>query len=273
MDELKVSINKLITELEEKFTMYSKLTSASDKEKELGDIDKILDQAEDGYSMFEKQMSKAKNGKQMYGEDAEYFDEKLGGFRQKFTQLRTGANNPSGSGINTSTHIKGDNTNVAQSIAMVSKIAEGDKELAKGKEKIENIKRGLKVINEELTGIEEEIEKQRERLELIQNKIDDSSSVLKQSQKVLNGISKMLYHDTLLKVLIVFIIIAIVGIIAVAVVVKMGNSVENAYVDEEDDGTENNFDDIDEFLFMKVGQSSVEYDSEGVNSYDKFKIV
>ena len=273
MEDLKTSINNVISQLEEKFTVFEKLTNASDRERELQDMDTLINQAEDDYAMFEKQMIKIKTGKQNYGDDAEFFDEKIIQFRKRYTELRNNLNKPLGVTLSNPVAVSS-SKNMTQSATLMSKLAEGDSQISKGKEKLENIRKRIVVINEELTGIEEEIELQREKLERVKEKVSDTHSVVKQSKKVLDNVSSILYHDTLLKILIVLISIAIIGIVAAAIVVKVKKDTISAPTEytEKINGTDN-FDDIDEYMFMNLAKGTFDYMMELKNQNISLKIL
>lgn len=260
MDELKTTINKNIAQISEKFSVITRLTSATDKEKELQNIVKLLDELDDDYSMFEKQMIKTKNGKQIYGDDAQELDDKISEFKQKLVDVQNEVNNPSGAGKDKSIPGGTGGNSKEQSMALAAKFAEGDNEIARGREKIENIKKGLKVINQEIDGIEEEIELQREKLQKVRENLDETRSVIGQTKMILDNISSMLFHDTLLKILIVFITLAILGIIGAACFVKAKKSgLLSSGDDVADLEGEPNYDDIDENFFMNLAKGTLDY--------------
>ena len=253
MDDLKLSINNLITQIEEKLSTYDKLTSESDKHTERHVIETLIAKMEDEYSIFEKQLNRAKIGKQAYTKDAEFYEEKMNSIKQVYEQLKNDSNKWYAQDIETVT-TPGVGTPVTiKSHPLLQKFAIGESDINRGKEKLDNIRKGLLLINEEITSIEEEIESQREKLELVKNKVSDSHSIVKQSKKIMDNISKMLYHDTLLKILIVLISLTIVGIIVMAVVVKVRKFYLGGYY-EDYSHIEKNIDyrDIDENLFMEL---------------------
>lgn len=253
MDDLKLLIHNLIADIEENLTVYTKLTNESDKEKEKHKIEILLDRIDDEFSTFEKNLNKVKIGKQAYQNDFDFFEQKTNELKNNFTTLKskdnqrfiTEAEIPTSKGHKIADTMKSTDLQV--------KFFVGDTEISKGREKLDNIKRGLSRINEELTGIDEEIEYQHEKLNAVKDKISTSHSVVKQCKKVMGNISHMLYHDTLLKILIVLTIAAIIGIIVLTIIVKFKQYNHEKYDIDFNLFVKNiNYKSIDEKTFLEL---------------------
>lgn len=252
MNDLKSSLNNLIAQLEEKFSTYTKLTSDSDKRAEREVIDNLILKMENEHSMFEKKLNTTKLGKKEHIEDAEYFEEKINSLRVNFAELKNDANKKLVQDIEVVSTPGIGAIESLNSRFLMNKIASGDSDIQKGKEKLENIRRGLIRINEEITSIEEEIEYQRDKLNIVKDKVADSHSIVKQSKKLMGKISDILYHDTLLKILIVFIFIAIVGIVVLTLTVKIRKGRLEGHVKDYSHLEKNiDYGDIDENMFLR----------------------
>lgn len=260
MNDLKNSITTLISQIEDKLSTYSQLTKESEKKNERQLIESLITKTEDEYSIFEKQLNKTKIGRQAYLQSAECFETKLSSIKNQYEQLKNEINKRFAiepeyivtPGVETPL---ANRSNMLKNKKMI-----GDSELNKGKEKLESIRVGLVRINDEITSVEEEIELQREKLIRVKGKVSESHSIVKQTKIVMNKISRMLYHDTLLKVLIVFILLAIITIIILSLVLKVQKYRMKAYDENYADIQKAiNYADIDENYFMNMYNEAVDH--------------
>ena len=254
MEEIKESIITQLNQLMEKKMVFHRIGTNSEKQQELTYMEKLIDDIENDFSVFEKRFAQVKIGRQNYEDDLDYFEAEIDKQKNEIKEMRSSLIvSQYGTSHGTLSQPSLIQTEVSQRQSLTSQIRVGDQHIKEGRIGLDNIRNDLLQINEELMGIEDEINTQREKLLKVKTKIHESHSIVKQSRKILSGISKMLYHDTIMKFFIVLISIVLVFIIFLAICVKLKQkTIKDKRRGEIIMDEPMNFDEIDEQLFIDL---------------------